>query len=99
VTVHTEPELTVGSSTAEPGAEWAPTHLARARVAALVTSGEPVIICAHRQNLAWLLAHVCATLDAPVPDGPPLRKGAFWVLQAGEGRLASAEQHQAGPAD
>jgi hypothetical protein len=37
---------------------------------------------------------------APVPDGPPLQRGAFWVLQMAGLRLASAEQHQAdaGPA-
>jgi 8-oxo-(d)GTP phosphatase len=96
--VETEPELTIGGSTAEPaGPEWAATDGAREGVAKLVTAGQPVVICAHRQNLPWLLAHACATLGAPVPDGPPLRKGAFWVLQAGAGQLVTAEQHQAGP--
>jgi 8-oxo-dGTP pyrophosphatase MutT (NUDIX family)/phosphohistidine phosphatase SixA len=96
--VETERELTIGGTTAEPtGPEWAATDAAGELVAKLVTGGQPVVICAHRQNLPWLLAHVCAILGAPVPDGPPLRKGAFWVLQEGAGRLATAEQHQAGP--
>jgi 8-oxo-dGTP pyrophosphatase MutT (NUDIX family)/phosphohistidine phosphatase SixA len=94
--VETEPELTIGGAAA--GAQWSATDLAGKRIAAVVTAGEPVVICAHRQNLPWLLAHACAALRAPVPDGPPLRKGAFWVLQVSEGQLASAEQHQAGPA-
>lgn len=96
--VETEPELTIGGSTAEPGAQWAATELAAKRIAAAVTAGQPVVICAHRQNLPWLLTQACFALGAPPPDGPPLRKGAFWVLQASEGQLASAEQHQAGPA-
>jgi 8-oxo-dGTP diphosphatase len=97
--VEIEPELTIGGSPAEPGPEWTATDVARARIAGPVTGAQPVIICAHRQNLPWLLAHACATLGAPVPGGPPLRKGAFWVLQANGGRLASAEQHQVWPAE
>jgi 8-oxo-dGTP pyrophosphatase MutT (NUDIX family) len=95
--VETEPELTIGGSTAEPGPAWAASEEASKRIAAVVAAGEPVAICAHRQNMSWLLAQACAVLDAPVPDGPRLRKGAFWVLQAGEDRLASAEQHQPEP--
>jgi 8-oxo-(d)GTP phosphatase len=97
--VETEPALTVGGSTAEPGPDWVATEAAGQRIAETVAGAQPVVICAHRQNLPWLLACACAALGAPVPSGPPLRKGAFWVLQAGEGRLVSAEQHQAGPAD
>jgi len=47
----------------------------------------------HRQNLSWLLAQVCAAISAPVPDGQALHRAAFWVLQVGGRRLASAEQH------
>jgi 8-oxo-(d)GTP phosphatase len=95
--VETEPTLTVGGSTADPGLAWVATEAAGQRIAEIVAGAQPVVICAHRQNLPWLLACACAALGAPVPGGPPLRKGAFWVLQASEGRLASAEQHQAGP--
>src|SRR5215471_12465989 len=38
---------------------------------------------------------VTAAVAAPVPDGPALPHGAFWVLQVGGRRLASAEQHGA----
>jgi hypothetical protein len=40
-----------------------------------------------------MLAGVCASLGAPVPPGPPLRKGAFWALHLGLGRVTAAEQH------
>jgi 8-oxo-(d)GTP phosphatase len=97
--VETTPELTIGGATADPStAEWVPTEAAQQWIAGIVTSDKPAVICGHRQNLPWLLAEACAALGAPVPGGPPLRKGAFWVLQVAGGQLASAEHHQAGPA-
>jgi 8-oxo-(d)GTP phosphatase len=94
--VETEPVLTIGGAAAGAGgADWEPTGAARQWIAGIVTAAEPVVICAHRQNLSWLLAEACAVMGAPVPGGPPLRKGAFWVLQVGDGRLASAERHLA----
>jgi 8-oxo-dGTP diphosphatase len=75
--------------------DWAETRAARRRITEAVTAARPVVICAHRQNLPWLLAEACAAVSAPVPDGPPLHRGAFWVLQVGGRRLASAEQHRA----
>jgi 8-oxo-(d)GTP phosphatase len=94
--VQTEPALTIGGTTAEPdGPEWTATDASGRWIAGIATGAQPTVICAHRQNLAWLLAQACAALGAPVPGGPPLRKGAFWVLQVSAGRLASAEQHQA----
>jgi len=62
-------------------------------VTSLVTAGEPVVISAHRENLPAMLRWICESLGAPVPAGPPLRKGAFWALHAADGRLISAEQH------
>jgi hypothetical protein len=50
------------------------------------------VICAHRENLPAILRWICERLGAPVPAGPPLRKGAFWTLHAA-GQLISAEQH------
>ena len=95
--VETEPALTIGGTTAEPdGPDWVPAEAAGQWIAEIATGAEPTVICAHRQNLAWLLDQACAALGAPVPSGPPLGKGAFWVLQVSRGRLASAEQHQAG---
>jgi len=83
------------SSVGHREAGWTATQAAERRIAAAATGRRPVIICAHRQNLPWLLAQACAAIGAPVPEGPPLHRGAFWVLQVGGGWLASAEQHQA----
>ena len=87
------------SASAHGGDDWAETPAARSRVAGVVTAARPAVICAHRQNLSWLLAQVCAAISAPVPEGPALHRAAFWVLQVGGRRLASAEQHrvEAGP--
>lgn len=67
--------------------------------AAIAAAGRPVVICAHRETLPVLLTAVCDDLGAEVPEGPPLRKGGFWVLHraaggmAGGARLAGAERH------
>jgi 8-oxo-(d)GTP phosphatase len=101
VPVEPEPAFTVDRIAPAHGESgWAETPDARRRIAEAAGSRRPVIICAHRQNLPWLLAEACAAVGAPVPDGPPLQRGAFWVLQIAGLRLASAEQHQAdaGPA-
>jgi 8-oxo-dGTP diphosphatase len=62
-------------------------------ITGLVTAGEPVVMCAHRENLPAMLRWACESLGAPVPAGPPLRKGAFCALHVAGGRLISAEQH------
>jgi 8-oxo-dGTP diphosphatase len=87
-TVEPEPAFTINSR-AGSGAQEA----ARQRITELVAAREPVLICAHRENLPSLLAWVCEELGAGVPAGWPLRKGGFWVLQAAGRVLASAEQH------
>jgi 8-oxo-dGTP diphosphatase len=99
VPVTVEPSFTVDGTNPDHDDRWAETPGARWRITEAVTAARPVVICAHRQNLSWLLAQVCAAISAPVPDGPPLHRGAFWVLQVGGRRLASAEQHrvEAGP--
>jgi 8-oxo-(d)GTP phosphatase len=90
-----EPAFTVdGRAKDHGGDDWTVTRDARLRIAAVVRSRRPVVICAHRQNLSWMLAEICEIAGAPVPDGPPLQRSAFWVLQFGGGRLVSAEQHQ-----
>jgi 8-oxo-dGTP diphosphatase len=95
VPVMQEPGFTVDSGAqGHGGADWTATLDARLRIAEAVRSRRPVIICAHRQNLSWMLAEACEVAGAPVPDGAPLGRGAFWVLQLGGGRLVSAEQHQ-----
>src|SRR5215467_2239108 len=93
--VETEPVLTIGGAADPAGADWEPTDAARQWIAGIVTAARPVVICAHRQNLSWLLAEAAAALGAPVPSGPPLGKGAFWALQVSDERLASAEHHLA----
>ena len=76
-------------------ADAGPAEVAAARdlVTSLVTAGEPVVISGHRENLPAILRWICESLGAPVPAGPPLRKGAFWALHVAGGRLISAEQH------
>ena len=96
VPVTQEPTFTVDSTAHDHDeAGWTATRDARLRISEAARSRRPVIICAHRQNLSWMLAEACETVGAPVPDGPPLERGAFWVLQLGGGQLVSAEQHQA----
>jgi 8-oxo-dGTP pyrophosphatase MutT (NUDIX family)/phosphohistidine phosphatase SixA len=92
VPVEPEPAFTV-DSTATDQAGWTATQDARQRITEAVRSRRPVIVCAHRQNLPWLLAQTCELAGASVPDGPPLPRAGFWVLQLSGGRLASAELH------
>jgi 8-oxo-dGTP pyrophosphatase MutT (NUDIX family)/phosphohistidine phosphatase SixA len=67
--------------------------LAASRAAELAGSGIPTLVCAHRENMPGLLDAACGALGASPPQGPPLAKGAFWVLQSAGGVLLSAEQH------
>jgi 8-oxo-(d)GTP phosphatase len=67
-------------------------------VAALAAADEPVVICAHRENLPVLLAAACAELGTQPPAGRPLRKGEFLVLHRAAGRMIAAERyHPDGP--
>ena len=70
-----------------------PAAARRDRITPLAASGQPLVVCGHRENLPGLLAAVCESLGAPVPPGPALTKGAFWALQLGQGRVTSAELH------
>src|SRR6516165_10429516 len=76
VPVTAEPSFTVDGATADHDDGWAESPAARWRITEAVTAARPVVICAHRQNLSWLLTEVCAAISAPVPDGPPLHRGA-----------------------
>jgi len=86
VRVETEPAFTVA-----PG--QAPAEAQGRRAAALAASGEPTLICAHRENLAGLISAAFGALGGSPPDAAPLRKGEFWVLQSAGGALVSAERH------
>lgn len=94
-TVETEPAFTVPqlSAAAEGPDADAVAEAARERVSEVIASGIPTVICAHRENLPSLLASACERLGAPVPAGPPLPKGGFWVLHASGGALAGVDRH------
>jgi 8-oxo-(d)GTP phosphatase len=77
----------------DPAEAAAMAAASRGLVTGLVAAAEPVVICAHRENLPAMLRWVCESLGAPVPAGPALRKGAFWALHVAGGRLVSTEQH------
>jgi 8-oxo-(d)GTP phosphatase len=62
------------------------------RAAELARAGEPVIVCAHRENLPAMLAAACAALHARPPGGLSLDKGSFAVLQSDGGVLRSSER-------
>ena len=70
-----------------------PGARAEKAAAALAAGDEPVIICAHRENLPIVLAAACAELGAAPPVGAGLRKGEFLVLHRAAGRLAAAERY------
>jgi 8-oxo-(d)GTP phosphatase len=61
--------------------------------ARLARSGEPALICAHRENLPPMIGGAFAALGAAPPETPPLAKASFLVLQSAGGSLASAERH------
>jgi 8-oxo-dGTP diphosphatase len=63
------------------------------RAASLAVSGAPTLICAHRENLRWMIDAAFKALGASPPQDRPLGKGEFWVLQSAAGELASAERH------
>jgi 8-oxo-(d)GTP phosphatase len=83
--VTVEPAFTVGGGV--------PAGAASAAVGAVVAARLPAVICAHRENLAVLLAAACTALGAEPLEGPVLPMGAFWVLHAAHGMLAAAELH------
>jgi 8-oxo-(d)GTP phosphatase len=88
VPVEAEPAFTVGSAD-----DW--TASAQ-RAGELAAAGEPVIVCAHRENLPAMIEAACAALHARSPGGPPLLKGSFAVLQSADGVLLSTERFDLG---
>ena len=62
-------------------------------MARIVADGVPTVVCVHRENIPVLLAAACERLGADPPADPSLPKGGFWVLQAGDGKLAGLERH------
>jgi hypothetical protein len=95
--VEVEPAFSVPVAIGPAGAGRTPDQArqrASQRVAELAAAETPTLVCAHRENLPDLLAAVCDALGARPPQGPPLERGAFWVLQTANGALVSAEQYR-----
>jgi 8-oxo-dGTP diphosphatase len=88
--------MTAGARTGPRSANRRPASLAEqgAQLSArLATSGEPTLICAHRENLPGLVEAAFGALGARPPRAEPLRKAEFWVLQSDGRVLVSHERH------
>ena len=90
VEVEIEPALEVAKKSAV-----ADTEAAKA-MGVLAAADEPVVVCAHRENMPFLLDAACAELGADCPPAKPLRKGEFLVLHRADGKLAAIERHHPG---
>ncbi|MBO0825267.1 MAG: histidine phosphatase family protein, partial [Actinobacteria bacterium] len=96
--VEVEPALDIGSSAQAAAQASLAGHGgggsdAEKVAAALAAADEPVIVCAHRENMPILLAAACAELGAEPPAEPDLDKGEFLVLHRAGGRLAALERY------
>ncbi len=87
VEIEAEPALEVTRNGAVDDPEAAKT------VARLADADQPVVICAHRENLASLLDAACAELGADRPRVDPLHKGEFLVLHRADRKLAALERY------
>jgi 8-oxo-(d)GTP phosphatase len=67
---------------------------ASSAIARLAADDRPVVVCAHRENMPWLLDAACAALGAQCPPSKALRKGEFAVLHRATGRLVALERYQ-----
>ncbi len=76
------------------GLGTAPGAAARDMVRAVLGWAEPVVICAHRENIPALLALITAGLGSPPVGDARLRKGELWALHVAGGRLVSAERQR-----
>jgi 8-oxo-dGTP diphosphatase len=90
VEIETEPALEVNKNGATDDAETAKT------AARLAAADQPVVICAHRENLPLLLDAACDELGADHPPVDPLRKGEFLVLHRAHKKLAALERYDLG---
>jgi 8-oxo-(d)GTP phosphatase len=87
VSIETEPALEVLKGGAVDDPEAAKI------VAQFAAADQPVVICAHRENLPLLLDAARAELGAERPPVDPLRKGEFLVLHRADKRLAALERY------
>jgi 8-oxo-dGTP pyrophosphatase MutT (NUDIX family)/phosphohistidine phosphatase SixA len=72
----------------------APGAAARDMIKALLERAEPLVICAHRENIPALLALISAELGSPPVGDAGLRKGELWALHVAGGRLVSVERQR-----
>jgi 8-oxo-(d)GTP phosphatase len=88
--------LTAGARTGPRSASRRTASLAEAGAqltASLAISGEPTLICAHRENLPGLIETAFRALGERPPRAEPLGKAEFWVLQSAGSMLVSRERH------
>jgi 8-oxo-dGTP pyrophosphatase MutT (NUDIX family)/phosphohistidine phosphatase SixA len=101
-TVRPYARLVGAQVTIDPGLIVAESPADQAAVTVLATrlAAErlPTVLCAHRENLAPVLAAICGYLGAVPPAGAELDKGGFWVLHTADGALAGVERHSPRPA-
>ncbi len=62
----------------------------------LVATGQPVVVCLHRENLPLALDAACSVLGASPPAGwdPSLPKGGFLVLHSAAGEFVALERYE-----
>jgi 8-oxo-dGTP pyrophosphatase MutT (NUDIX family)/phosphohistidine phosphatase SixA len=65
-------------------------------VAQLAAADQPVVVCAHRENLPSLLDAIGAELGADFSGVSPLSKGEFLILHRAHGKLAALERYDVG---
>jgi 8-oxo-dGTP diphosphatase len=65
-------------------------------MAVVAAADEPVVVCAHRENMPFLLDAACAELGAVCPPVKPLRKGEFLVLHRADRKLAAIDRYHPG---
>ena len=75
------------------GSDAGPGGVAAKTAVQLAADEQPVVVCAHRENLPVLIKAACAQLGAVAPADRALRKGEFVVLHRAAGRLAGVERH------
>jgi 8-oxo-dGTP pyrophosphatase MutT (NUDIX family)/phosphohistidine phosphatase SixA len=90
VEVEIEPVLEVAKKAAVADPEAAKA------MAVLAAADKPVVVCAHRENMPFLLDAAFAELGADSPLIKPLRKGEFLVLHRADGKLAAIERYHPG---
>jgi 8-oxo-(d)GTP phosphatase len=80
------------------GSDSGPAGVTAKIAAQLAADDQPVVVCAHRENLPMLAEAACAQLGAVAPADRSLRKGEFIVLHRAAGKLAGVERYQPGDA-